>query len=81
MADVLILDTVSEKTDRTPRNGGPWRAMIGYREPNAASKQGRRIKYVTCYGPTKKGAIASANIQLQLRVEAAKTKRMEQADD
>ena len=81
MGDLTILDTVSGKTNRTPRNGGPWRTTIGYREPYAASKQGRRIKYVTCYGPTKKGAIANANIQLQLRVETAKNKRMEQAND
>ena len=59
------------------RNGGPWRTTIKYREPNAASKQGRRIKYVTCYGRTKKDSIASANIQIQLRVEDAKSKRME----
>ena len=77
MTDLLILETVSEKTDRTVRNGGPWRTTIKYREPNAASKQGRRIKYVTCYGRTKKDSIASANIQIQLRVEDAKNKRME----
>lgn len=70
--DLLILENVSEKTDRTVRNGGPWRTTIKYREPNAASKMGRRIQYVTCYGRTKKDSIASANIQIQLRVEDAK---------
>lgn len=76
MSNILILNTVSSKTDRAPRNGGPWRTIIEYREPNAASKQGRRIKYVTCYGSTKKQSISSANIQIQLRVEDAKNKHM-----
>lgn len=69
MSDLLILDTVSSKTDRTPRNGGPWRTIIEYREPNAASKRGRRIKYITCYGLTKKQSISSANIQLNRKLK------------
>ena len=78
MSDILILNTVSSKTDRAPRNGGPWRTIIEYREPKAASKKGRRIKYVTCYGLTKKQSISSATIQLNLRLEAAKQKRLNQ---
>lgn len=78
ISDFLILDAVSSKTDRAPGNGGPWRTIIEYREPNAASKKGRRIKYVTCYGTSKKQSISSAFIQLNLRLEAAKQKRLNQ---